>query len=181
MQTSIGPNRPLFHAQGFILSILIYNLTIFGNRARCEQGNARSWDRSTGTRTKADFTPVKTSDFYPTLSGIHMARNWWSQAAPFLDRHVAGHTTKANFKPSLLTFSLPLQPSPSLFLSLFSSSIVGSFKLHLQAHFRPIFKTDKPVGTVSPRTSHQHPRIQVRVNFFLMDSKGMGRFGVLSG
>ena len=119
MRARIRPNQPLNHAQGFVLSVSVYNSTIFGNRTRREQGNARSWDRSFGTQTEAGFNPSKLSDFYPPLSGIHMAANGWGQAAPFGARHVAEPYTKVQ----------PWLSLTSLFSSPFSDTIFVTYSL----------------------------------------------------
>ena len=74
MRTRIRPNRPLNHVHGFVLSVLIYNLTTFGNCAYREQRNARNWNQSFGTQNEAGFYPNKISDFTPFVKW-----NTWQQ------------------------------------------------------------------------------------------------------
>ena len=64
MQLIIKQNQPLNHAQGLILSVLIYILPTFENGPRRVQRNAKNWNQRDDTQIEARFQHPKRSRFF---------------------------------------------------------------------------------------------------------------------
>ena len=64
MQLIIKQNQPLNHAQGLILSVLIYILPTFENGLRRVQRNVRNWNQRGDTQIEAEFQHLKGQNFF---------------------------------------------------------------------------------------------------------------------
>ena len=165
MQLIIRQNKPQNHAQGFILSVLIYILYISENGLRRVQGNARNWNRESGTQTEAWIQP-QSSRIFSSLSWSRGKIRSGSHSKPITKFHLVNlikSAKKGNFKNSLFSlsrhFSSSFEPAPTSF----PSSIFFHRHRRTTNKHHPSFKFStsstsnfKPKWYLSPREPLQH-------------------------
>ena len=76
MQLIIRSNKPLNHAQGFVLSVLIYIWNIFENGPRRVQANARNWNRELDTQIEANQHHSKIQNLLSSWLSTCWNRRW---------------------------------------------------------------------------------------------------------